>query len=280
MKIERHITLSEFYKGRLEFCEKLIDVKFTQMEKSIGEITGLYDGAKDGAAYLSLFEPQSPKIFYLLEMAAEASSALFQMGVSSSETITITIGERSFTTKPYFNESTVHVRAWIDAFFLAAIVRRDDLSDILCEVDIELLRKSSTKGEEYCYSYVDFLKAVHQKRELSQLLKKTIEDTDPSMIKYDLQFALHTSVQEMGLFLNLYNNDETGFNKRLEKALLDHKKIWSMKKNDRNINPDGFLAIGPLAIAGMAFQKGFNIEVESDYTPRFIIDGDFEFYKP
>ncbi|MEU8784799.1 immunity 49 family protein [Streptomyces sp. NPDC048637] len=59
--------------------------------------------------------------------------------------------------------------------------------------------------------------------------------------------------------------DHEGFNQALAEALELHKAYWS--REDRSDDIVGYLALGPLAMACLAYDAGIPIEVESEYLP-------------
>ena len=60
-------------------------------------------------------------------------------------------------------------------------------------------------------------------------------------------------------------NESDQFQTAFEFALERHKKYWS--KADRKRDPDGFLALGPMALASLAVSAGIPVEMEPDYAP-------------
>lgn len=80
-------------------------------------------------------------------------------------------------------------------------------------------------------------------------------------------------------FKSLADDNEAEFNQNLIKAIKAHKEVWSQKKAlNRGGTPlcrenEGFLSWDCTVLAAMAHDKGWKIEVESDYMPGFMIDG-------
>lgn len=78
---------------------------------------------------------------------------------------------------------------------------------------------------------------------------------------------------------SLADNNQAEFNQNLIKAIKAHKEVWSQKKAlNRGGTPlcrenEGFLSWNCTALAAMAYDKGWKLEVESDYMPGFMIDG-------
>lgn len=80
-------------------------------------------------------------------------------------------------------------------------------------------------------------------------------------------------------FKSLIDNNETEFNSNFALAIQSHKEVWSQKKAlNRGGTPlcrenEGFLAWDCTALAVMAYDKGWKLEITSDYVPQFMVDG-------
>lgn len=80
-------------------------------------------------------------------------------------------------------------------------------------------------------------------------------------------------------FNSLAENNEIEFNQNLIKAIQAHKEVWSQKKAlNKGGTPlcrenEGFLSWDCTTLAAMAYDKGWKLEVESDYMPSFMVDG-------
>lgn len=78
---------------------------------------------------------------------------------------------------------------------------------------------------------------------------------------------------------SLIDDNEAEFNQNLIKAIKAHQEVWSQKKAlNRGGTPlcrenEGFLSWDCTALAAMAYDKGWKLEVESDYMPSFMVDG-------
>ncbi|MDN4015077.1 immunity 49 family protein [Chryseobacterium gambrini] len=78
---------------------------------------------------------------------------------------------------------------------------------------------------------------------------------------------------------SLVADNEAEFNQNLIKTIKAHQEVWSQKKAlNRGGTPlcrsnEGFLSWECTALAAMAYDKGWKLEVESDYIPGFMVDG-------
>ena len=78
---------------------------------------------------------------------------------------------------------------------------------------------------------------------------------------------------------SLAADNEAEFNQNLIKAIKAHQEVWSQKKalnrggTSLCRSNEGFLSWDCTALAAMAYDKGWKLEVESDYMPGFMVDG-------
>ncbi|MDH6630273.1 hypothetical protein M2271_008133 [Streptomyces sp. LBL] len=66
--------------------------------------------------------------------------------------------------------------------------------------------------------------------------------------------------------------DHEQFNQSLANALTLHKPYWTADEGHAN-DVRGLVAVGPLAMACLAYDAGFPVEVESDYLPKHLLKG-------
>jgi hypothetical protein len=74
----------------------------------------------------------------------------------------------------------------------------------------------------------------------------------------------------INLFYHFVRKDEEGFSPALVEALKLHRLYWTLNE-DREADIDGSIALGPLAIACLAYDGEIPIEVESDYLPKHLL---------
>lgn len=72
------------------------------------------------------------------------------------------------------------------------------------------------------------------------------------------------------LFYRFVRKDEEGFSPALVEALKLHKTYWTLNE-DREADIDGSIALGPLAIACLAYDGELPIAVESEYLPKHLL---------
>ncbi|MCY0952746.1 immunity 49 family protein [Streptomyces sp. H27-S2] len=161
---------------------------------------------------------------------------------------------------------------WLTVLWFVIVCRDQPRMDAMCRVPLDLLRSSGAEGDEYVYHWVDALQTYWREQPgLLEKLTSAIEQSHPDIATIAprdlLQCVLYPPVN---LFHQFLRKDHDGFNQALAEALELHKAYWSTPERSGDIA--GFLALGPLAIACLAHDAGFPIEVESDYLPVRLLD--------
>jgi hypothetical protein len=174
--------------------------------------------------------------------------------------------------------SYTHAGAWVTSVYLATICRENDRLDRLMRVPVSFLRESSlrtsgTELDEYIYAWVEALQKYwfRQADGMWSALVSAIDGTNPETTRaVDREMMLSLLYPPLELF-QLYNRGDTErFNTSLAQALTWHKQYWT-RDEARLLSSDGLVALGPLAIACMAYDNDFPIEVESPYLPKELL---------
>ena len=206
-----------------------------------------------------------------LRLLAQANTALVAVAFRRPVTVPLDGEPVTYTTAP--DESTVHTGCWFGGFFAALVCRDGDSLDRLCAVPTDFFRRSSTRSSEYCYSFIEALRAFHLDRGSPvELALQSMRLTDPDRDDiYDAEYTLYRVVHQIRLFCLILARDED-FGEALALALEDHKTYWSADE-DRLHNPDGFLPMELLGLAALAHDLDIPFEVESEYLPPEFVTG-------
>ncbi|MBX9396754.1 immunity 49 family protein [Streptomyces sp. TRM72054] len=170
---------------------------------------------------------------------------------------------------------------WLTAFWLAIVCRDQKRMTELCEVPLDRLRSPEGTYDEYIYHWVAALQAYWLQRpglveELTAALQGSHPDAAAVAPRDLLQHILYPPIN---LFYRFLRKDHDGFNQALVESLELHKAYWTADE-DRAKDPEGRIALAPLAIACLAHDGEIPIEVESDYLPKHLLQrgwlGEFE----
>ncbi|WP_330304169.1 MULTISPECIES: immunity 49 family protein [unclassified Streptomyces] len=208
--------------------------------------------------------------------AMQLGSALFAVTGVSEGTIECRIDREVRSLRAVGPLSTADAGTWLQAFWLAVICREQERMTQLCEIPLERLRAPEGQYDAYIYHWVDTLQTYWLRRPgLVEKLTATFEASDPAVARIAPRDLLDAQLYPpINLFYHFVRKDEEGFSPALVEALKLHKMYWTLNE-DREADIDGTIALGPLAIACLAYDGGIPIEVESDYLPKHLLQHDW-----
>ncbi|MFE2758889.1 immunity 49 family protein [Streptomyces halstedii] len=204
--------------------------------------------------------------------AMQLGSALYAATNASEGTVECRINRKMRVIPTIGPLPSADAGNWLTTFWLAIICRDQARMTQLCEIPLARLKSPDGTYDEYIYHWVDVLQTYWlRKPGLVDKMVLAIETSDPAVAQITprdmLQGLLYPPIN---LFYHFVRKDEQGFNPALTDSLKLHKAYWTMDQ-DRKSDIDGSLALGPLAIACLAFDGGFTIDVESDYLPKHLL---------
>ncbi|MFJ7626058.1 immunity 49 family protein [Streptomyces sp. NPDC097595] len=204
--------------------------------------------------------------------AMQVSSALFATSAVTEGTVECRINRKLRTIPAAGPLSVADAGNWLSAFWLAVICRDQERMTLLSEIPLERLRSPQGQYDEYIYHWVDTLQTWWLRGPgLADKLIATIEASDPSVAQIaprDLMDGI--LYPPINLFYHYLRRDQEGFTPALADALKLHKTYWTLTE-DRTTDIDGSIALGPLAIACLAHDADFPLDVESDYLPKHLL---------
>jgi hypothetical protein len=170
----------------------------------------------------------------------------------------------------------------------ARIARAKDKEKIIANVPPELLKLD--RNLTFNHSYINILTQLEIEYTLTgnfnmEYYERLVHIYNEK--KHNIQAKISAGTNQTLYYIHPYviafkslaDDNEAEFNQNLIKAIKAYKEVWSQKKAlNRGGTPlcrenEGFLSWGCTALAAMAFDKGWKLEVESDYIPCFMVDG-------
>ena len=234
-------------------------------------LTLLASNALDVVSCGSVVAPDSPFIHPALCIASRSLSALFAVASAASlpaEVIVMDGPPVRYEMRP--DKSLIHPIRWLQGFYVAALCRDYDSIQALYETPPELLSASSTGCPQYATLFVEAIRGfLDNAPDTAQRLLKTLQATDPDRPDiHNPDWALNIDVPNIELFYNFAIGDRNGFDAAVSKAVAGHANYWSKSKDsDKSRNPDSFLALGPLGLSALAYDRKMPFTVDSDYFP-------------
>ncbi|NEA38300.1 immunity 49 family protein [Streptomyces sp. SID11385] len=167
-------------------------------------------------------------------------------------------------------------RYWLNAFYLAVVCRDGPRAEALCEVPVALMREAPFRFDEYLPNWVGALQAYCVGRpDLGERLTAAIQLSHPSVLRVvdgdTMNKVLYPPINLFYLFLR---DKREEFGPALVDALKLHKSFWSADEDMVN-DASGFSSLPLLAMACLARDAGFPIDVESPYIPHFLLSGEW-----
>lgn len=204
--------------------------------------------------------------------ALQIGSALFAVTDVREGTVDCRIDRKMWTIPAIGPQPTADAGTWLSAFWLAVICRDQDRMTQLSEIPLDRLRSPEGSYDEYIYHWVDTLQSWWLRRPgLADKLIATIQASDPAVARIAPQDLLQAVLYPpINLFYHYVRNDRDGFTPALADALKLHKTYWTLTE-DRATDIDGSIALAPLAIACLAYDADFPLDIESDYLPKHLL---------
>lgn len=266
---------------RLDYYTNRLPKSLANVTKKPSNLSSLLDVSLNYAGYLSVLEPNSVQIYRALSIAANTISSIFSLAdLSITEKYDLYVGEGPAFSFPQTGPSTYSDSVtWKEGYFLAAACREKYVLDSLVSRSTDIIRQSSNGVNEYSHLVVDALKSFYNLEtsieETNEKLIAVADATDESKIRpLTMDATINIVLPEMELISCILEGNFEHFNESLADALNCHKRHWSSDEKMSG-DPRGFIAIGLLGIACFAYDKGFPIEVESEYIPKCILEKQF-----
>ncbi|MET7853821.1 immunity 49 family protein [Streptomyces avermitilis] len=244
------------------------------LEESTAVIASTFSAAVLSLSARCVIDPRAAAVetWEAAVNAMQMGSALFAVTGASEGAVECRINRKPRTLPALSPQSTADAGNWLTAFWLAVICREQERMTQLCEIPLERLRSPEGQYDEYIYHWVDTLQTYWLRRPgLVEKLTATFEASDPTVARVAprdlLQGVLYPPIN---LFYHFVRRDEAGFSPALVEALKLHQVYWTLNE-ERATDIDGSIALGPLAIACLAYDGELPIEVESDYLPKHLL---------
>ena len=275
MKISRHNIDSNDIQSDCDYYADLLERSLKIIHKSPLNLGTLASDARHYAGNQCILDPNSIQLWRALRIAAYSLTSVCELASLPEGNYEVFAGEGEPVMLPAGVHSYSSGISWLHGFYLGVACRESHLNDRLAEIPVAVLKQSSTRSDECFYLQIEALQSFWKgAADTPQRVIEAMKATDPELIKVGtVDAALNIAVREIDLLFRLLENDSVAFNESLIKALERHKKHWS-EKNLKN-DPRGFIAIGILGLVSIAYERGMTIEVESDYIPKYIFQGDF-----
>jgi hypothetical protein len=271
MPTRRHDFDRTRARENLESFAHLVRIKSDQVRTRPSELGMLVSTALTQAALAAALGSPDPR--GALAVAAHAGAALFSLARTGGEAVEV----RLVMGPPVrlagkVGPSTAHAGRWLDAWYAATTLRDLPSLGLLAACPAGLIRSSPTRGDEFLYRLVDAYQAFWRRDPtVEQHLFAALQATEPGGIRASTpDRVLHLRVPEIELFYRLLSRDAPAANAALRKAVECHRTYWSGA--GRRNEPEGLIALAPLALACVGRDLGFAFDVTSEYLPAGLLE--------
>ncbi|MEU1435874.1 immunity 49 family protein [Streptomyces sp. NPDC005786] len=206
--------------------------------------------------------------------AMQVGSALFVAGTTQESTVACRVGtlDEVRTLPGTGPQDYLHAGNWLTSFYLAVICRENDRVKQLAQVPVPFLRASGAEFDEYVYTWIETLQHLWFGRPQTwDSLVSAIQGTAPEQARIaSTELMLKILYPPLELFQLYLRRENQAFTDSLATALTWHKEYWTADEA-RSLSGDGLVALGPLAIACMAYDADMPIDIESAYLPKHLL---------
>jgi hypothetical protein len=283
-KVSRHVLKNTDIDLFVDAYTKMLDKNFNKIrEQNLPKLDIMSSEATE-LYILQLYQKQtgegSPEQFKCsvreyMNISMDCVLAMFKLALNKGKETEFSIGNTSMTA------SIVNLGSWVDSgnwrlgWNLAHILRRKDALDILLAVPDKILRLSTLTGDEYHFLYVDFLKSLYlEPKDAKSKLMKAYKAADPDILKRENPiYALNYTSREMEIYSAFLMEDNKKLNQSIISALESHKYMVELDNHQGQINE--LISLPITGAAAFAYHNGYKIEVESDYMPKMLVEGNF-----
>ncbi|WP_440900913.1 immunity 49 family protein, partial [Actinosynnema sp.] len=213
-----------------------------------------------------------------LRAALDAGAAVFTVAaLEGRESAAVWMVDRQIEVSGPIPAHLSSAGNWLTSLWLAIVARDRGVLDSLAGFPVDVLR--ADPAPEYVFDTVRLFQAFLRRSDgLGEALSDALRNSDPEVVTDpdEREVANLLRFPVLALFHHLTKPDsEAAFNAALVDALNAHKAYWS-RTEERRASAEGYVALGPLALATIAQDMGITITVTSDYLPASILDGTTE----
>ncbi|MEU5773320.1 immunity 49 family protein [Streptomyces venezuelae] len=210
--------------------------------------------------------------------AMQTGSALFRTTAETGGTVECRITDRTLHLTATGPVPGADARAWLDAFYLAVVCREQDRLTLLCNVPLDDLRRAAP-ADEYVFHWIRTLRAFWLRQPMDDVVQHLIATMETS--------HPHVATGTPGDFLNLIDyqpaalmhrliaGDRAAFAEALTEALAHHERYWSDRADAGTTALYHRIALGPLALACLAYDSDFPVDEASPYLPKHLLKRDW-----
>lgn len=220
------------------------------------------------------------KIVRYLQHIKEFGCANFAFACRQGETFDVTINNDTFALTGGPAGAYLHTDVWEKVFYSAVTLRDKKAIEQLLQVPQSVFDNANLKADAFDTALINLMKGLFEpEANMGDLLEAALIEADPSAIASGRRrYVQHILLPLLPVYRCIYTaNAQDEFNEAMVEALEAHKKYWKKDERERQ----GWISLPLMAAASHAYDlKGYQLTVETDYIPSFLVKNDFDVTAP
>lgn len=225
----------------------------------------------DAGRALFLRNPALAKRFYTVALEAISAGARAQAAGIGVE-IEFEVDGKRYHGAADQPSDLVYPAKYVRALTFAIALRAPGVADDLIAITLDDIAKVGANMDEAFVRYAEAWRCLWQgDPSTARILEEADTLFDPSMLTIADPKAAAQHAANIPVMWALLARDEVRFNSALVGAIEAHKAWWG--RGSRLNDPEGLVANQSLALGALALQRGLAVTVDSDYIPRWFVEG-------
>lgn len=274
-KIERIIDKINRYEELL-----LIGMNTIKTQNAQDVLGGSIQNAIKAFGNAVLADVPHQKIVRYLQHIKEFGSANFAFVCRQGETFDVTINNDTFALTGGPAGAYLHTDVWEKVFYAAVTLRDKKAIEQLIQVPKSVFDNANISADAFDIALINLMKGLFEpEANMGDLLEAALIAADPNAIASGRRsYVQHILLPLLPVYRCIYTaNAQDEFNEAMVEALEAHKKYWKKDERERQ----GWISLPLMAAASHAYDlKGYQLTVETDYIPSFLVKNDFDVTAP
>ena len=276
-RISRHsVNNIELILESLDHTKQRLAKDFENVQKQTKNLGSFYRKMLEAASSSALAESLHDETINYMKIALLTGLGNLQSARYPGEPFNIYIGEQKLSFQGVETTAYIDTYQWELLYYLAVILRDTDSIKILNQIPESLMRKADIEGDEADYAVIRFYKGLFDSdANIGKLLLEAMESIRPSLHESEREeYILQIKGPELDLYTYFFSNEPEDYNRKLTKAVWDHKEYWG--SDERDYDELGWISYPLTAACAIAHDnKQYDIEVDSPYVPLWLVKREF-----
>jgi len=224
-------------------------------------------------------------LFYSMQFAVN----FYKIRQNEGKKVKIQIGETEIEQEGEYKHTNCELSSWTGKFPLAIILRNQEAIDYFLDIDMDFFKKSASSNNNWMHAQYNYYQALFRGGDAESAYEEILKAKDDPHYEFVTHDNKSTGkvmrnegfvnvVQKkyfpvVELFEHARKKEEKLFNDKLAEYLLWWRD--SLVKGDSGSLPHDYFHCDATAACVYAKDQGLAVAVESDYIPKWLIEGDY-----